>query len=322
MYTIKQAAARSGVGASLIRAWERRYGVVSPRRTEAGYRLYDDRAVAILQAMRALISSGWTASQAARGIVAGEIPVDEWAARQLADRPRGGPRGASQDTLDPIGAFVRGAAAYDVWAVEAALDELFGRGSFEAIVDDFVLPAAAALGDSWAEGRLDVGSEHLGSAAIARRLAGAFEAAARIPSGPPVVIGLPPGARHELGALAFAVVLRRHGFQAVYLGADVPLSSWVDAVRAGNAAAAVLAVVSGADVPAAEEIWRTLQSTHPSLIVAVGGKAAADLSGTRSERSPVVLPQRVTDAADALAEAIGNAAVRVDRDSSARRVVV
>ena len=39
MYTIKQAAARSGVGVSLLRAWERRYGVVHPVRTPSGYRL-------------------------------------------------------------------------------------------------------------------------------------------------------------------------------------------------------------------------------------------------------------------------------------------
>ena len=42
MYTIKQAAARTGVAIPTIRAWERRYGVVAPTRTAAGYRLYDD----------------------------------------------------------------------------------------------------------------------------------------------------------------------------------------------------------------------------------------------------------------------------------------
>ena len=68
MYTIKEAAARSGVGAPLIRAWERRYGVVHPTRTEAGYRLYDDDTIAVLVAMRTLVGSGWTASEAARAI--------------------------------------------------------------------------------------------------------------------------------------------------------------------------------------------------------------------------------------------------------------
>src|SRR3954452_12035614 len=65
MYTIKQAAQRARVSVPLLRAWERRYHVVQPERTASGYRLYDDRAIARLQAMRALIDQGWSPSNAA-----------------------------------------------------------------------------------------------------------------------------------------------------------------------------------------------------------------------------------------------------------------
>src|SRR5688572_18849646 len=68
MYTIKQAAARSGVPVPLLRAWERRYGVVSPSRTASGYRLYEETDVARLRAMRRLIGEGWSASTAATEI--------------------------------------------------------------------------------------------------------------------------------------------------------------------------------------------------------------------------------------------------------------
>ena len=54
MYSIKQASIRSGVSVPLIRAWERRYGVVSPKRTASGYRLYDDQAIATLMRVREL----------------------------------------------------------------------------------------------------------------------------------------------------------------------------------------------------------------------------------------------------------------------------
>ena len=65
MYTIKQAAARTGLTIPTIRAWERRYGVVSPARTTAGYRLYDEAAIERLAAMRALVEmDGWRPSQA------------------------------------------------------------------------------------------------------------------------------------------------------------------------------------------------------------------------------------------------------------------
>ena len=77
MYTIGEASARTGVGASLIRAWERRYGVIVPRRTPTGYRLYDDANLRTLDTMRELVDGGWTASEAARAILAGEVDVGE-----------------------------------------------------------------------------------------------------------------------------------------------------------------------------------------------------------------------------------------------------
>src|SRR5687767_3444497 len=77
MYTIKHAAEPVGVTVSTLRAWERRYGVVTPRRTEAGYRLYDEKAVHVLTSMSSLVLEGWSPRQAAeeamRRSAAGEI---------------------------------------------------------------------------------------------------------------------------------------------------------------------------------------------------------------------------------------------------------
>ena len=58
-------AARVGVPAATLRAWERRYGVLRPERTPAGYRLYtpdDERRVLIVAAQ---MRRGLSASQAA-----------------------------------------------------------------------------------------------------------------------------------------------------------------------------------------------------------------------------------------------------------------
>src|SRR3954449_2704083 len=74
MYTIKQAARLTGVPESSLRAWERRYGVVAPRRTESGYRVYDDDAVAALSTMRRLVHTGWAPSEAAKALREGTVP--------------------------------------------------------------------------------------------------------------------------------------------------------------------------------------------------------------------------------------------------------
>ena len=302
MYTIKEAAARSGVGAPLIRAWERRYGVVTPTRTQAGYRLYDDDTVAVLTAMRTLVDSGWTASEAARAIVAGEVDP-----ATIAPSPGVGAAhaqvalGAAHRDL-MIQRFVAAAEAGSAADTEAALDEMFASGSFESIVDSVLLPAAAALGDAWAAGRLSVGGEHAASQAVERRLAAVFQAAG-VPGRVSAVVGLPPGSRHELGALAFAAALRRRGVGVLYLGSDVTVDGWLDAVARTRARAAVIGVVTADDRAAAALVVAELVARGVPL-VAVGG-AAARSAETGSMSGAVRVADRVVEAAAAVAEAVG-----------------
>jgi methanogenic corrinoid protein MtbC1 len=182
------------------------------------------------------------------------------------------------------------------------LDEMLASGSYESVVDDLLLPAAAALGDAWAGGRLTVAGEHAASAAVARRLAAAFQAAGA-PGRVAVVVGLPPGSRHELGALAFAAALRRRGVGVLYLGPDVPVDAWVDAVTSSGARGAVIGVVTEADrEPAADVVAALLE--RDLALVAVGG-AAAVIPDRGARIAAVRMPDRVVDAAATVAETVG-----------------
>lgn len=303
MYTIKEASARSGVGAPLIRAWERRYGVVTPTRTASGYRLYDSATIGVLVTMRTLVESGWTASEAARAITAGEVTVTAEAVgpRELAD--------ASTNRARMIARFVAAAESTSPAETEAALDAILTAGSFEAVVDDLLLPATAALGDAWMASRLSVAGEHAASAAVARRLGAVYQAAG-IPTRPSVVVGMPPGARHELGALAFAAALRRRGVGVLYIGPDVTVEGWIDAVGRTRPRAAVVGVVMPADREAAAAVVEALRA-HSVPIIAVGGAAAGpELAPTNGI---LLLPGRVVEAAGVIAAAIGR------RDASPAR---
>ncbi|HWP62762.1 MAG TPA: MerR family transcriptional regulator [Candidatus Binatia bacterium] len=310
MYTIKEAAARAGLTPALLRAWERRYGVVRPARSPSGYRLYDEAAVARLRLMRRLVEEGWLPSEAARVIDAGEVPEpsqpepSQTEPATVTGEPASGRGGASEpvsavarERAELVERFVLAAARHDEAEVEAILDEIGARGRFEAIVDDLLLPAAAALGDAWASGRLDAAAEHAASAAVHRRLAAAFQAAAAPSEGRPLLVGLPPGSRHELGALAFAVAARRLGMPVRYLGPDLPVSSWLEATRATNAWLVVLGVVSPADREPALEVARALAAAAPDVAVAMGGAAAPDPPDQAAGRTWIRLPERVTEAA-------------------------
>lgn len=303
MYTIKQASLRSGVGVPLIRAWERRYGVLQPRRTGSGYRMYDDAAIATLVRIRQLTEAGWSASEASRAIMAGEVPT-------ASDVPAAAPSQALDHRLDLAHRFVEVARLRDVAGLGAVLDEMLSQGSFESVVDRLLMPALVALGAEWAEGRLEIAAEHAATAAVQRRLSTLFEAAAAV-DGPRAVVGLPPGARHELGALAFGVALRRLGAGVLYLGADVPASSWAEVMRHPRHRLAVIAVVLEEDRPRALEVIRAIKAAVAGCPVAVGGQAARWDEGR--DAGAIVLPEHIGEAARVASEMIRVRSERSDR---------
>lgn len=273
MYTIKRAAELTGISLSTLRAWERRYGVVSPARSDGRYRLYSAEDLRALGIMAALVQEGWSAREAAAETKArlssgGSVP-----GRALA--PGSAVAGAVSDDL--VAELVEAAAALDPARVSDVLDDAFARAAFERVVDDWLMPALVVIGDSWADGRITVAGEHLLSYAIQRRLAAAYEAAGGRAVGPVVALGLPPGARHELGILAFAVGLRRAGFSTAYLGADLPAGDWVAAVGARAAAAVVLAVPRQADVVPARQVCEELRNARPDVVTFVGGGRQEDV---------------------------------------------
>ena len=318
MYTIKQAATRSGVSVPLLRAWERRYRIVEPARTQAGYRLYDDEALERIRTMRRLVDAGWTPSTAAGAILSGEtidLPAEEAAPSASAAE-----RAAAEGPSDPgelIDRFVAAAIAFDADGLERVLDRMFAAGTFESVADTHLLPALVAVGDAWADGRLGVAGEHAASHAALRRLAAAFQAAGRAtPPDGAVLIGMPPTARHELGALAFATAARRAGLPVLYLGSDLPVDAWVSTAARTRARAAVIGVLTRGDVGPAVEVASALREAEPGLAILFGGRSA-DPAGTAfsaragvdgrpngAERSPLVLPEPLADAVRTLEDAI------------------
>jgi len=267
MFTIKEASARTGVSVALLRAWESRYHVVVPRRTESGYRLYDEAAIAAVTAMRRLVDEGWSPATAAAAVSSGEVP-------SAAPPPRlagtGAPALPTPEAEALTQDFLDAASTVDVTRVEAVLDQAFALGSFEVVADAWLMPALCALGEAWAEGRVDVAGEHAASYAVMRRLSSAFAAASSVSHGPRVVVGLPGGSHHELGALAFATAARRRGLAVVYVGADLPVDSWQRAVRAFPTRVAVLAVPTVDDLASLPlDLWardRGYQRLYPNLL--------------------------------------------------------
>jgi MerR family transcriptional regulator, light-induced transcriptional regulator len=308
MYTIKQAAARSGSSVLTVRVWERRYGVVRPERTPAGYRLYDDAAIDRLIAMRELVDQqGFRPSQAAAGILGGEVDVGavvrESRNRQVSPEPSVATGSPSRAAVQ-ADAFVSAAIRLDLATMDRVLDDAFAAERFEAAMEHVIFPALRTIGMGWSDGSVDVSMEHAASELVRRRLARFYEAE-ESDGRPEVIVGMPPGGRHEIGALAFAVAARRRGIQVLYLGSDVPVASWVVALEASRARVVVIGVVALGDMGSVAQVIDALGTVGRPVTVALGGMRSEAVGASSTT---VILPNAIDPAVAVLRELVRPAA--------------
>ncbi len=255
-----------------------------------------------LIAMRQLVDDqGWRPRQAADRILAeGWAPAvtrpEETAPHPATIDP---PDAATLIVPSPagIGALLQATHGLDVSALERVLDEQFAAERFELAMERVVFPALRAIGEAWAAGTIDVAKEHAASETVRRRLARFFDAAAAAAPRPQVIVGAPPNAQHELGAFAFAVGCRRAGLSVLYLGANVPIASWVATVRETAAPVVVLAVVTEPDVAAATAVIQAVAGERHAPTCLVGGAAAGEVP---RQLGAIHLAQPIEDAVAAV----------------------
>jgi DNA-binding transcriptional MerR regulator len=217
---------RTGVSPELLRAWERRYGLLRPSRSGGGFRLYSSEDERRVRAMTALISSGLAASEAA--------------ARALTDEQQPTSR-ADESLVEILATQLREALDdFDSQQAHAALDQLFAAVSIEVVLENVLIPYLRDLGERWERGDASVAQEHFASNLLRGRLL-AFARDWASGTGPAYVLACPPGEEHDLPMIMFGIALSRRGARVVFLGADAPIDSIEKAVRATGPAAVVLA---------------------------------------------------------------------------------
>jgi methanogenic corrinoid protein MtbC1 len=267
-----------------VRAWEKRYDVVSPGRTAGGQRLYSDADVARLTLLRRATLAGRGISQVANlsdGELAALLAEDE-AARVA--RPASEGR-AKVDLPDQVERTVDDAIRRAFDAVESMrgdrLEDILKSAALaigsSAFAEKLVAPLLREIGDRWHKGAISSAQEHVASEAIRSTLAWVVqEGTGR--TGRRVLIGTPAGERHELGAMLAATAAAIEGWRVTYLGSDLPAAEIANASQQVGADAVALSVVygngNGGWRDEVREIRRRLSS---EVAIILGGEAATEL---------------------------------------------
>jgi len=210
MLRIGELSRRLGVSDHVLRAWERRYGLLRPVRSTGGFRLYSEADLDRVRRMQAHLAQGLSAAEAARAAIDGDVPAGT----------RTGTAAAGLD--EAAGALSRALDGFDEPGAQAVLDQLLSTLTLETVLRDVVLPYLRELGDRWERGAASVAQEHFASNLIRGRLASLGRGWGH-GRGPRAVLACPPDELHDIALLAFGVVLNRNGWRIGYLGANTPL---------------------------------------------------------------------------------------------------
>ncbi|MCC5947725.1 MAG: MerR family transcriptional regulator [Nitriliruptoraceae bacterium] len=211
---IGEVSRRTGVAVPTLRAWERRYGLLDPARTDGGHRLYSEDDISHVRAMQRLLDEGWSAAAAAR-----EVLREPASVTQLRAVPTAGD--AASDLIDRLEGAIDN---FDAPSADVVVDDLLARLDIPSALDQVILPVLRRVGEGWQDDPRIIAREHFATNTLRPRLQRLLRTGARSASRA-ILAAAPEGEDHDLGLLAGAVVAADAGWRVHYLGARMPTSA-------------------------------------------------------------------------------------------------
>lgn len=253
-YSVKTICQLTGLNEHTLRAWERRYQVVTPERMDNGRRLYSLDDLEKLKLITLLVRKGFLIGNIAQGSIdelsnlvndAQAIPSEETLSL-----------GGATHYLEKLKSHLKG---YDLLAVHTLLQRARAEHGIKTFLLDIVLPLMKELGEGVNRGDFGIGQEHAFTSIVRSELTqllyfftqshsqnsrGEREAAKIF------AIGTNEGNLHEFGALLAAVICAFHGFPVYYFGANIPAVPFAEAAKAVGANCILLGLPSMTIMPA------------------------------------------------------------------------
>jgi DNA-binding transcriptional MerR regulator len=278
-HPIRVVSQRTGLPPATLRAWERRYGVVKPGRSEGRQRLYSDQDVLRLTRLRLLTEAGRSISSvAALTDEEAEALLQEDRVTRATTTSVEHPNGAESAAMVEEG--FRLALQLDGEGLERLLRRAavtLGAGAF---LEHVATPLLHRVGSSWNRGEMHPAHEHLCTAVLERVLTWLSEPTPAESDAHRLVVTTLSGERHGLGAMLVAAAAGLEGWRVTHLGTDLPPGDIARAAAALGARAVALSVVHVSDPVATSRDLAALRAALPrGTVLLLGGGGVEALEG-------------------------------------------
>ena len=273
---IKTVAIQTGLTQFVIRAWEKRYEVVTPLRTDTNRRLYSDRDISRLVLLRLVTEAGHSIGRIAKlpteellELIGTDETIVQLPKIAKADLPQAVSLGSC------IASCIAAVKQFDIQTLESTLFRASIAFSQPVFLEKLITPLMQEIGDQWKAGNLRIAHEHLATAVVRTLLGNSrhgFDISAAMPT---LVIATPRGQVHEIGALMAALTAAAQGWHVTYLGPNLPAEEIVGCAVQNGAKAIGLSIVYPTDDPhIANELRKLRRGIQEHVTLFVGGAGA------------------------------------------------
>lgn len=280
-YSIKAVAQATGLSVETLRAWERRYGIIEPKRGLSGHRIYTANDVSRLRRLRETTACGHPIGKIAH-------LTDEELADLLrdhdVDRTQ---RGA---TCMLVKRILLAVDQYQPQQCDQSIAMAFALLPPSDVIRDVLSPALREVGERWHRGEFGIGQERILSSAVRRHVTALLNTYRGIGRGPVVVFATMSGEQHELGLLMCAALAAAQTLCVDYLGVDVPAEVIGDHAHRVDAAAVAISLVMREDARRAMRQLAVLRKRLAQDVeIWVGGAGCASIEPPKLPKGTVYM---------------------------------
>ncbi|MDN5205012.1 MerR family transcriptional regulator [Fulvivirgaceae bacterium BMA10] len=268
-YSIKELEKLSGIKAHTIRIWEKRHGIIAPRRTSTNIRFYDDNDLKKILKVTILNNHGFKISS-----------IAQLSREELNEKVIQLSTSVSKTDIH-IDRMIMAMVDLDEASFEKLLGELTMKMGFENMVTNVIYPFLHKIGILWQTGNINPAQEHFMSNLIRQKIIVAIDAIP-LPSkesrAPLFLVFLPEGEMHEIGLLFYHYILRKNNFRTVYLGQSVPYNDLLEVTKVHDPAFLLTVFTSSVPDEKLEGLISRLSKDFKEKTIVLSGSQITRLS--------------------------------------------
>jgi DNA-binding transcriptional MerR regulator/methylmalonyl-CoA mutase cobalamin-binding subunit len=274
--SIKYVSEKTGLSPHLIRVWEKRYKAIVPDRTETNRRLFSESDVIRLQLLKKATETGHSISQVAK------LSSDELL-RLINDKTSVDSQNSMVVHPQPNSDYFYELALNCVMqlngdGLKSALEQASVHLTKLTLINAVIVPLCIKIGALWRSGELKIINEHLATPIIRSVLWNLFNSVEVSRIAPRIVIATPLNHRHDLGALAIALIAREAGWRSIFFGSNLPADEIAAAVNRTKARAVALSITFSLDhLKLVQEIKKLRGYLSSDIVLFIGGQGASSV---------------------------------------------